>query len=258
MANKDIQHRLAAIFVADIVGYSRLMEADEAGTYAMLRAARSEVIDPAIAEHDGRIVKHTGDGFLAEFPTVHAAMECALGIQHEMGHRGADVPEDQRLKFRIGINLGDIIVDDDGDIFGDGVNVAARLESMASPGGICVSGPVYESIRKKLDVGLEDLGEQAVKNISAKVRVYEVRPDGEAGVPVPRSKRSQKRRSRLVVGAASVLSVLVIGGIAWWQPWTPKVETVPVEPTAVTVEGLEVMFFKRPPYHVQEGGVQVF
>ena len=209
MPGSKVQQKLAAILVADIVGYSRLMEADEAGTYEALRSARTEVIDPAIVEHEGRIVKHLGDGFLAEFPTVSSAVECAIEFQREIDRRGASVPEEQRLQFRIGINLGDIIIDSDGDIFGDGVNVAARLESLASPGGICVSGSVYDLVRKKLDIGLEDLGEQAVKNISTKVRAYELRPDSTSSKN-PRQRSKRPRRSPLILGVgALVLSLLV-------------------------------------------------
>lgn len=252
MPGSKVQQKLAAILVADIVGYSRLMEADEAGTYAALRAVRTEVIDPAIDQHEGRIVKHLGDGFLAEFPTVHAAVECAVDIQREIHRRGVNVPEDQRLQFRIGINLGDIIVDSDGDIFGDGVNVAARLESLASPGGICISGSVYDSVRKKFDVGLEDLGEQAVKNISTKVRAYELRPEGTNGMRPPQ-RRKRPTRSPLILGVgALMLSLLVAGGVAWWQFASLDGEVKQVERAAVAIEGLEIMFFKRSPYHVQE------
>lgn len=252
MPGSKVQQKLAAILVADIVGYSRLMEADEAGTYAALRSTRTEVIDPAIAEHEGRIVKHLGDGFLAEFPTVNAAVECAVEIQREIDRRGANVPEDKRLQFRIGINLGDIIIDSDGDIFGDGVNVAARLESLASPGGICVSGSVYDLVQKKLDVGLEDLGEQAVKNISTKVRAYELRPDGTSGMPL-RQRRKSSTGLPLILGVGALaLFLLVVGGIAWWQFAPRDDEVARAETAAVAIEGLEIMFFKRSPYHVQD------
>jgi len=153
----DRERRLATIMVADIVGYSRLMDADEEGTYTALRAARAEVIDPKIEEQGGRIVKHLGDGFLAEFPTVMAAIQFAMSFQEEMGRRAQGVPKDRQIKLRIGVNLGDVIVDEDGDIFGDGVNVAARLEALAIPGGICISSPVYETVNKQLDVGFDDL-----------------------------------------------------------------------------------------------------
>jgi len=165
--------------VADIVGFSRLMDRDEEGTYAALRALRDEVIDPGIDSGGGRIVKHLGDGFLAEFPAVMAALRFAMSMQDEMRRRGEGVPPDQQIRFRIGINLGDIIVDDEGDIFGDGVNVAARLETLALPGGICVSAPVYGSVHKKLEAGFEDLGEQQVMSIPTPVRAYRLHWPGE-------------------------------------------------------------------------------
>ena len=171
------ERRLAAIFAGDVVGYSRLMGQDEAGTLARLRAHRRELIDPIIAEHKGRIVKTTGDGILIEFPSVVEAVACAVGVQRGMARRNAPVPPDQRIEFRIGINLGDIIIEQ-GDIFGDGVNVAARLEALAEPGGICVSRVVRDQVRDRLDVALDDLGEQSLKNIARPVRVFRVLPQG--------------------------------------------------------------------------------
>ena len=143
-----MERRLAAIFAADVAGYSRLMGADEEGTLERLRAHRRELIDPKIAEHQGRIVKTTGDGVLVEFASPVKAVRCAVEVQHGMVDRNADVPREQRIEFRIGINLGDVVVED-GDIYGDGVNVAARLESIAEPGGICISGKVYDEIKKR-------------------------------------------------------------------------------------------------------------
>ena len=166
-----VERRLAAILAADVAGYSRLMEADEEGTLTALRAIRRELGDPKIAEHRGRIVKTTGDGMLVEFRSVVDAVRCAVELQRGMAEHNAAVPQDKRIEFRIGIHQGDIIADD-GDIFGDGVNLAARLEGLAEPGGICVSGGVRDEIRDKLDVGFEDLGEQQVKNISRPVRVF--------------------------------------------------------------------------------------
>ena len=166
-----VERRLAAILAADVAGYSRLMEADEEGTLTALRAIRRELGDPKIAEHRGRIVKTTGDGLLVEFQSVVDAVRCAVELQRGMAEHNAAVPQDKRIEFRIGIHQGDIIADD-GDIFGDGVNLAARLEGLADPGGICVSRVVRDEIREKLDVGFEDLGEQQVKNISRPVRVF--------------------------------------------------------------------------------------
>ncbi|MBR0829407.1 tetratricopeptide repeat protein [Bradyrhizobium manausense] len=178
MAGERVQRRLAAILAADIAGYSRLMGADEEGTLAQLKAHRHAQLDPKIEEHLGRIVKTTGDGMLAEFASVVDALRCAIEIQRGMLERNADVPLERRIEFRVGINVGDIIIDG-GDIYGDGVNVAARLEGLAEPGGICVSGRVQEDARGKLDIAFEDAGEQQLKNIAWPVRVYRVRLGGE-------------------------------------------------------------------------------
>src|SRR6516165_3819907 len=156
--------RLAAILAADVVGYSRLMGADEEGTHERLQAHRRELVDLKIREHSGRIVKTTGDGILAEFASVVDAVRCAIECQRAMIDREAGIPEDHRIRYRIGINLGDVIVESD-DIFGDGVNVAARLEALTEPGGICISRMVRDQIRDKLAYAFEDLGEQRVKNI---------------------------------------------------------------------------------------------
>jgi adenylate cyclase len=165
--------RLAAILATDVAGYSRLMGADEEGTHERLKAHLCELAEPKIAEHRGRIVKNTGDGFLAEFASVVDAVRCAVEIQRGMIDREPDVPKEHRIRFRIGINLGDVIVEEH-DIFGDGVNVAARLEALAEPGGICVSRMVRDNVRDKLDYAFEDMGEQSVKNIARPIRAYRV------------------------------------------------------------------------------------
>ena len=172
-----MENRLAAILAADMVGYSRLMEADERGTLARLRTHRIELIDPAVAKNQGRIIKTTGDGMLVEFQSVSDAVRCAVEIQERMRRRNADVPEDRRIQFRIGINLGDIIFDD-GDIYGDGVNIAARLEQLAEVGGVCVTAAVHDQVSGRVDVAFEDLGEKSLKNINRSVRVYRVVLDG--------------------------------------------------------------------------------
>jgi adenylate cyclase len=166
--------RLAAILAADVAGYSRLMGADEEGTLAALKAVRRELGDPKVKEHRGRIVKTTGDGLLVEFSSVVDAVRCAVEVQRAMADRNTGVSEEKRIEFRIGINLGDIILDED-DIYGDGVNVAARLEALTEPGGICVSRVVHDQVRDKLDLAFEDLGEQQVKNIARPVHVWRVR-----------------------------------------------------------------------------------
>ncbi len=171
MSAERVERRLAAILAADVAGYSRLMGLDEAGTLARLNALRRDLIDPRVREHKGRIVKTTGDGILIEFPSVVEAVACALAVQRGNSARNAATPQDQRIEFRIGINTGDVIVEDE-DIHGDGVNIAARLEALAEPGAICVSGIVQGQVEGRLDCAFEDQGEQNLKNIARPVRVY--------------------------------------------------------------------------------------
>jgi adenylate cyclase len=182
MSEGRVERRLAAIMAADIVGYSRLMGTDEEGTLAGLKAIKRDLGDPKIAEHRGRIVKTTGDGLLVEFVSVVDAMRCAVEVQQEMARRNADVPADKRIEFRFGIHQGDIIIDD-GDIFGDGVNLAARLEGLAEPGGICVSRVVRDEIRDKLDFAFEDMGERSLKNIARPMRVFALNIGARASRP---------------------------------------------------------------------------
>src|SRR5215471_7323707 len=166
--------RLAAILAADVAGYSRLIGADEEGTLNGLRSIRTEVVDPSIAQYRGRIVKTTGDGLLGEFASVVDALKCATEIQNAMVEGNAEIAVEKLIEFRIGIHQGDSVVGD-GDIFGDGVNVAARLEGLAEPGGICVSARVQEDVAGRLDLAFDDIGEQSLKNIARPVRVYRVR-----------------------------------------------------------------------------------
>jgi adenylate cyclase len=218
-----MERRLAAILAADVVGYSRLIEADEAGTLAALKSHRGTLIEPKIAQYHGRIVKLMGDGLLAEFPSAVEAVHCAVEIQYAMAERNGYVPEERRITYRVGINIGDIVVEDD-DIFGDGVNIAARLEGLADPGGICISRPVHTQIVDKLDLTFEDLGEQQVKNIAKPVMVYRVALDTKAAAlitPVVQGIARSKHRRWLVAGAAAALLVLAVGGALWWQPWAP-------------------------------------
>ncbi len=183
MKGERVERRLAAILVADVAGYSRLMGEDEEGTLARLKAYRRELIDPTIAERHGRIVKTTGDGLLIEFPSVVEAVSCALTVQRAIVERNAGAPEEQQIVFRIGINLDDIIVED-GDIHGDGVNIAARLEGIAEPGGICISEDAFRQVRGKIEAEFTDLGDQSLKNIARPVRVYRVgRRAAEAHAP---------------------------------------------------------------------------
>jgi adenylate cyclase len=180
--------RLAAILAADVVGYSRLMGADEEGTLERLKALRRELLDPKISEHHGRIVKTTGDGLLVEFASVVDAVRCAAETQQTMAERNTGVAADSRIELRIGINLGDVIVEGD-DLFGDGVNIAARVEALADPGGVFVSNTVYDHVRDRLPFDFQDLGEQQVKNIARPVRIYRVhdlRAAESAPAPAPR------------------------------------------------------------------------
>jgi adenylate cyclase len=182
MEQPRVERRLAAVLAADVAGYSRLIGADEGDTLARLKAVRGDLIDRRIADNRGRIVKTTGDGLLVEFSSVVDALRCAIEVQAGVSERNTAVPADRRIEWRIGINVGDIVVED-GDIFGDGVNVAARLEGLAEPGGICVSARVQEDASGRLDLAFEDMGEQALKNIARPVRVYRVRDAGDAKSP---------------------------------------------------------------------------
>lgn len=226
-----MERRLAAILAADVVGYSRLIGVDEAGTLAALKAHRKELIEPKIAEHKGRIVKLMGDGVLAEFPSAVEAVQCAVQIQHTMTERNTDGPEERRITYRIGINIGDIVVEDD-DIYGDGVNVAARLESLAKPGGICVRRNVRNQVRDKLDIDFEDLGEVEVKNIARPVRAFRVVLDAKAAAlvtPVVRVSGKPMKRSRLIAVAGMIALLVAAGGVVWWRHWAPDVEPASLE-----------------------------
>ncbi|WP_407113142.1 adenylate/guanylate cyclase domain-containing protein [Bradyrhizobium sp. LMG 9283] len=189
MASEPVKRRLAAILAADIAGYSRLMGADEEGTLARLKAHRRELIDPKNKQHRGRIVKTTGDGILIEFPSVVEAVRFAIEVQQGMLERNAEVPEDKRIEFRVGINLGDVIVEGR-DLYGDGVNIAARLEALAEPGGICISGTVLDHARDRVSFEVEDAGERALKNIARPVHVYSIiiDPRRRQGMPRPQER----------------------------------------------------------------------
>jgi class 3 adenylate cyclase len=205
--------RLAAILAADVAGYSRLMGADEEGTHERLRGHLRDLVDPKIKEHRGRIVKNTGDGMLAEFSSVVDAVRCAAEIQRAMADRNAETVEDRRITFRVGINLGDVIAEEE-DIYGDGVNVAARLEALAEPGGICISRVVRDQIRDKLPYPFEDKGEQSVKNIARSVRGFALRPEAVAELPETSVSALVTRRPR--IAPVTTAMALVIAAIAWW------------------------------------------
>jgi adenylate cyclase len=180
VANVKVERRLSAIFAGDIAGYSRLMGADEEGTLARLNAHRREFLEPNVAEHRGRIVKRTGDGVLIEFVSAVDAVRCAIQQQRGMAERNMGVAPEKRIELRVGIHVGDVIIED-GDIFGEGVNIAARLENIAQPGGICISDDAYRQVRGKLEVNFQDSGEQELKNIARPVRVYQLRPGASTG-----------------------------------------------------------------------------
>jgi class 3 adenylate cyclase len=214
-----MERRLAAILAADVAGYSRLMGADEAGTLKALKAHRRELIDPSVAHHHGHIVKLMGDGMLIEFNSVVDAVALAVAIQLEMNQRNRLTPADRAVTFRIGINIGDVIVEE-GDIYGEGVNVAARLEALADPGGICISRNVRDEIRNKLDLTLRDMGEIEVKNILRPVRAFQVVLDAKTAViasvgqPPPTPPRTVSQQRRLVT-AAALLSAFAFGNVTW-------------------------------------------
>jgi TolB-like protein/class 3 adenylate cyclase/Flp pilus assembly protein TadD len=206
LSGERVERRLTAILAADVVGYSRLMGADEEGTHERVKAHLVELIEPKIRQHHGRIVKTTGDGVLSEFASVVDAVRCAAEIQRAMADRDLDLAEERRLRFRIGVNLGDVIADG-GDIYGDGVNIAVRLEGLAAPGGVCVSGTVRDHIGDRLPYAFEDMGEQSVKNITRPVRVYALRPEGTAGLPTASVSAAASNSPPL---AAPRLSIVVL------------------------------------------------
>jgi TolB-like protein/class 3 adenylate cyclase/Tfp pilus assembly protein PilF len=234
--------RLAAILAADVAGYSRLMGADEEGTLNRLKAHRRELVDPKIREHHGRIVKTTGDGMLVEFSSVVDAVRCAVEIQRAMVDGNAETTEDKRITFRIGINLGDIIVDAD-DIYGDGVNIAARLEALAEPGGICISRTVRDHIGDRLPYTFEDIGPQSVKNIAQPVHAYALNATAVASLPevtMPPQQGASRRRPRLAVLLASLVAAMGIGVAVWWA-W-PKGNS-----SALPIQAFVATGVQRPP-----------
>jgi class 3 adenylate cyclase len=215
-----VERRLSAILAADVAGYSRLMQDDEEATHAKLTALLTDAVYPAITEHGGRIVKNTGDGFLAEFPSAVEAVRSAFQFQSRIKELTVAEEEDQRIAFRVGVNIGDVIVEAH-DIFGDGVNIAARLEGIAEPGGICISSSAYDQVRGKVAVEFTDLGEQSLKNISRPIRAYAVMCDGfGAGthfVDVASRAVTARRKSRITrILAALVILLMAVSGVAWY------------------------------------------
>lgn len=230
MTEARLPRRLAAILAADVAGYSRLVAADEEGTIARLRMLREALIDPSIINHHGRIVKSTGDGLLVEFASAVDAVRCAVEVQRAMAEREAHQSMERRIAFRMGINVGDIVIEHH-DILGDGVNVAARLESLAEPGGICISRTARDQVRDKLDIQLEDLGEIEVKNMTRPVRLFRVVLNGQSQsrdiVPRP----AQKLSARLGVAAMFAVLIVVGGLVGWLRPWERPTEVPPAVPS---------------------------
>jgi adenylate cyclase len=238
VSTASLERHLAAIVAADVVGYSRLMGADEKGTLVALKAHRKELIDPLIAAHKGEIVKTTGDGLLLTFPSVVEAVSCAVAVQSGMAKRNKDLPTDGRIEFRIGVNIGDIIVEKR-DVFGDGVNIAARLEQIAPPGGICLSEDAYRQVRGKLEIPVADAGEQNLKNISSPLRVYRIEPSVAAAVDAPPPPAEPNRRwsARAVAGAGMTAAVL-LAAVTWFglnrERPDPSRSAEPSKPIAVS------------------------
>ena len=218
-----MERRLAAILAADVVGYSRLMEADEEATVRTLGTYR-EIIEGLVASHHGRVFGSAGDSVIAEFASPVEAVRCAVDIQRELEAHNVDLPEDRRMRLRIGINLGDVIVEGD-NLLGDGVNIAARLETLADPGGISLARSVFDQVKKQLDLGYEYLGEHEVKNIAEPVPVYRVLTEPEvAGKVIGETKRARQAWKRVAVAAAAVVLIGVAGAVMWLRPWEPTIE----------------------------------
>ncbi len=221
MSAEPLKRKLAAILYADVAGYSRLTGADEEGTHRRLRTYLDATTD-LIVEHGGTVMHYAGDAVLANFPSVVDAVLCGLSVQREIAVRNATLADARKLEFRIGINLGDVIVDRD-DIYGDGVNVAARLQGLAEPGGICVSGTVYEALGTKLPVDYDYLGKQEVKNIDRPVRVYRARLKADAVLPKPSMSANRWRRGKRLVAAvmAGIVLAVAVGVMIWWVVLPP-------------------------------------
>lgn len=238
MSTAPIERHLTAIVAADVVGYSRLMGTDEKGTHLALKGHRKELMDPLIAAHKGHIVKTMGDGLLLRFPSIVEAVSCAVAMQSGMAKRNRDISAGNRIEFRIGVHIGDVIVDK-GDVFGDGVNIAARLEQIAPPGGICLSEDAYRQVRSKLDIAIADAGEQSLKNISNTIRVYRIEPSvaATAGALTPPAERKRRWSMRAVAGAA-MAAAAILATVAWVALFRDRPDvartSVPSKPISVT------------------------
>ncbi|MHA1569174.1 MAG: adenylate/guanylate cyclase domain-containing protein, partial [Alphaproteobacteria bacterium] len=222
MAGEKVTRKLTTILAADVVGYTRLMRADEEATLQTLGEYR-DVIDALIARHEGRVFSTGGDSVLAEFGSAVEAVRCAISCQEELSSRNAGLADDRKLIFRIGVNVGDVMIRD-GDLFGDGVNVAARLEGLAEAGGVCISGSVFEQIKHKLSLGFEDMGPQEVKNIAEPVSAYRLVPGQVSVAATEGAKSSRVGHWRIPAMAAAVVLIVAAGGLAIWRPWEPAME----------------------------------
>ena len=234
-----MDRKLTTILAADVVGYSALMEADEAGTHERLKSSRKELFEPEIARHHGRVFKLMGDGMLAEFGSVVDAVECAVSLQRGLAERNAHVPADQRIQVRIGINLGEVIVEGD-DRYGEGVNIAARLEQLADPGGICVSAKVAREVEKKLAFGFEPMGEQKVKNIAEPVQAFRVKLDG---APIRRMPPLTPKRALPWAAAILVLVLAAAGALYPWRAPEPQIAIAAFPPMIEGTPSLVVLPF---------------
>jgi adenylate cyclase len=231
-----VERHLAAIVAADVVGYARLMGADEKGTLLALKAHRTELIDPLVAAHNGQIVKTIGDGLLLSFPSIVEAVSCAVAVQNGMAKRNASLPGERRIEFRVGVNIGDVIIEK-GDVFGDGVNIAARLEQIAPPGGICLSEDAYRQVRGRLEIPIADTGEHRLKNIANPMRVYRIESVlATADIPPPLQPR-RRWSVRAMVGVATAAAVLLAAG-TWFallrEPAGVSRLTEPPKPSAAS------------------------
>ena len=232
MSDEGLNRKLAAILYADVAGYSRLTGADEEGTHKTL-SAYLDAVSTLIEGHGGRVLHYAGDALLAEFASIVVAVRCAVEVQRDLAARNESLADERKVRFRIGVNLGDVIVDRN-ELYGDGVNVAARLESLAEPGGICVSQKVLDEVRDKLDVGYEFLGEQSVKNIERPIPAYRVvlAPEAAGQITGERPPERAARTRHASMAAAAVVLLALVGGVAVWQPWSADLEPVSVAPMA--------------------------
>jgi adenylate cyclase len=237
--------KLAAILASDVVGYSRLAGTDEDRTLARLRGLRSDLIDPAIAAHHGRIVKRTGDGSLVEFRSVVDAVRCAIEMQNGMVERNAGLPPERRIEFRVGIHLGDVVEESDGDLMGDGVNIAARLEGIAKPGTICLSEDAYRQVKSRLDLAVSDLGPIELKNIAEPVRVYSLAVSKPA-LAKPTKPAVPNRRPIFLLLGAGIVALIAIAGSAWYFLGANRTSTVTSNAPAARAEAAHLSIVVLP------------